>query len=447
MFAKPGFWRAIQGQSHLSGFLNGSILTEMTMSERAWDLTIQPAAPVALESLPAFLNETLDVDSHEMIPMQLWPEYFGEAGELMQPMGRFSGGLIQRTMSRPGLDHDDAEFDPRAIWLVKGPEAPAAIDHMRRPAVLDAMGVRTQFVFPSFGLMGLMLLYSPKAHEFLGYDPAELDRLQVGRKVVHAHNRWAARVTHEVPQGRVRPVAIVVPDTVQGMLSQAQELIDGGVRALWLPAGLPPADTSPADCALDPFWKLAAEHDVPVVLHLGTEFGLLASSRWNANVPAFNAGNLASHEFPVEPYRGATLQLTCINFLTAAVLGGVFERHPRLRFGVIECGAHWLGPLGESLDLWGGQFHGRLKSTLSMQPSRYLARNVRVTPFVFEPVDRYVKQYPELARCYCYSTDYPHREGGRESKQRFYERLAPLGESAVRDFFIRNAEWLMPAGS
>src|SRR5204862_6473506 len=140
--------------------------------------------------------------------------------------------------------------------------------------------------------------------EFLGYDPAKLDRVAVGREVVRAHNRWAAQVMRDVPDQRVRPVAILVPDTIDGLLAQAQEAIDSGVRALWLPAGLPPADTSPADRALDPFWKLAAESDVPVTLHLGTEFGLLASNRWSANVPQFNAGDLGSHECPVEPSRG-----------------------------------------------------------------------------------------------------------------------------------------------
>jgi predicted TIM-barrel fold metal-dependent hydrolase len=417
------------------------------MNERAWDVALQPERPAAIESLPDFLHESLDVDSHEMIPMQLWPKYFGRAGEMMQPMAAFDGGLIQRTMSRPGLDHDSTAFDGKNIWHIKGPEAPAAIDHHRRPAVLDAMGIRSQLMFPSFGLMGLMLLYHPKAHEFLGYDPAKLDRLEVGREVVRAHNRWAAQVTREVPDLRVRPVAILVPDTVDSLLAQANAAIDSGVRALWLAAALPPADTSPADSALDPFWKLAEDRDVPITLHLGTEFGLLASNRWSANVPVFNPGDLASHEFPVEPYRGATLELSCINFLSAAVLGGVFERHPRLRFGVIECGAHWLGPLGDSLDIWGAQFQRRLAQTLSMKPSAYLARNVRVTPFVFEPVRRYIERYPELAACYCYSTDYPHREGGRESKQRFYEQLAPLGEPVVRDFFIRNAEWLLPAAA
>ena len=34
------------------------------------------------------------------------------------------------------------------------------------------------------------------------------------------------------------------------------------------------------------------------------------------------------------------------------VIGGVFERHPRLRMGIIECGATWLGPLVERIEMF-----------------------------------------------------------------------------------------------
>ena len=39
------------------------------------------------------------------------------------------------------------------------------------------------------------------------------------------------------------------------------------------------------------------------------------------------------------------------NYVAAMVLGGVFERHPHLRFGVIELSASWIGPLAERLDM------------------------------------------------------------------------------------------------
>jgi hypothetical protein len=66
----------------------------------------------------------------------------------------------------------------------------------------------------------------------------------------------------------------------------------------------------------------------------------------------------------------------------------VFERHPTLRFGAIELGSHWLGPLADNLDMWIERvFARRTKDILSLKPSEYLARNVRVTPHnIVEPV-------------------------------------------------------------
>ena len=132
---------------------------------------------------------------------------------------------------------------------------------------------------------------------------------------------------------------------------------------------------------------MLAEAKAPITLHLGTEHGLLKDIRWPAHVPQFASSSTSTVEFNIEPYRCSILHLQADNFLSTMVLGGVFERHPDLRFGVIECAAHWIGPLAEQLDLWSGQFRSRMERHLTMLPSDYIARNVRVTPFHFEPVD------------------------------------------------------------
>jgi predicted TIM-barrel fold metal-dependent hydrolase len=81
---------------------------------------------------------------------------------------------------------------------------------------------------------------------------------------------------------------------------------------------------------------------------------------------------------------------------------------------------------------------------LSLKPSEYLARNVRVTAHFFEPVELYFQRYPHLRDVICYSTDYPHKEGREHSLEHFYEQLAPLGNEAVEKFFYKNAELLFP---
>jgi hypothetical protein len=80
-----------------------------------------------------------------------------------------------------------------------------------------------------------------------------------------------------------------------------------------------------------------------------------------------------------------------------------------------------------------------------MRPSDYIARNVRVTPHnMIEPVAEFITRCPRLAGCYCYSTDYPHLEGGMHVKDRVVEMLAPLGEAALERYLVTNGEWLLP---
>jgi hypothetical protein len=77
------------------------------------------------------------------------------------------------------------------------------------------------------------------------------------------------------------------------------------------------------------------------------------------------------------------------------IVGAVFERHPKLRFGVIELGAYWLGELCYSLDMWHrigakGFVEEGKNYILPNKPSYYVKRNVRVSPFDFEEIDKYI---------------------------------------------------------
>jgi hypothetical protein len=64
---------------------------------------------------------------------------------------------------------------------------------------------------------------------------------------------------------------------------------------------------------------------------------------------------------------------------------------------------------------------------------------------MFEPVDEYFRQYPHLSQSYCFSTDFPHVEGGREdTKSKQYEKLGALGGNEVDLYFSDNGELLFP---
>jgi predicted TIM-barrel fold metal-dependent hydrolase len=387
----------------------------------------------------------LDIDSHEMVPLDMWPEVFSES--VYEAAKDFT--IFKRRLERNGvglaaqISGDTMEINHDTVWNVKGPEAPSAIDLSRRVEVMDEMGIDRQLVFPTFGLAALILFSSPIAHEFLGFDKAKVDGKKLGREGVKAHNRWAAKITR-LSNGRARPVGIILVDSVGSMIKQAEDLLAEGIRAVMIPGATPPGDTSPADPELDPFWRLLAKANAAVTLHLGTEQGYLASSRWASNVELFQPSDKSTIEFNIEPHRAATIHQAPENYLTTMVLGGVFERHPTLRFGVIELSASWIGPLAERLDMWSGQFKSRFASKLSLKPSEYIQRNVRVTPFHFEPVGDYLERYPQLDKVYAFSTDFPHVEGGKECARVFAKALEDAPAGAADQFFFKNPELLLP---
>jgi predicted TIM-barrel fold metal-dependent hydrolase len=411
------------------------------------DTAVEDLSAERVEDLVGVVN---DADAHEMAPMHVWGDVFGPAAGLMSDV---LAGFIEEQgndpfgLYRPELRADDVEITSQSVWNIRGPGAPSAADFTRRLEVLDVMGIDKQLLFPSFAILASVM--STAAESFLRGKwgltlPIEEIRA-LGRGAIADYNDWSARVTAMAPD-RLRPVGYVVDDgSVADLLNQARDLVGRGIRAINIPAGTPPGGVSPADPALDPFWEFAASSDVPVLLHVGGDRGFMASTAWSA-APAFAPGKVGSAEIGVDPYSIATIQFAPSNFLTAMTLGGVFERFPNLRFGVIELGCTWFGPLSESLDMCARDvFAKRLAPYLSMRPSEYLARNVRVTPFnQFEPVERELERYPHLRSCYCFSSDYPHYEGGIDSKRMLYERLVSLGDDVLDGFFRRNAQLLLP---
>jgi predicted TIM-barrel fold metal-dependent hydrolase len=384
-----------------------------------------------------------------MAPSHLWGDLFGEkSGEIGE---RLEEALRQQPVNdflNPSLLADDVDITDDSVWTRKGTSAPGAFDFERRLEVLDTMGVARQLVFPSYAIFACMLMVGSEftLRKFLHLvDGTEEEIRALGRAGLDEYNARVTATTARHPD-RLRCVGYIVDDgSVEDLVERTSDLIGRGVRAINIPSGKPPGGVSPADPAMEPFWALLEEKNVPLVTHVGNEQGLFASSVWKA-APAFKLGKVQSHELGLEPYSFATLHYTAGHLLTVMVLGGVFERFPGLRFGAIEQGSTWLGPLAEQLDMWARDVYAvRLKPFISMLPSEYFARNVRVTPFnEFEPVDRDFERYPELASCFCYSTDYPHVEGGKRSKARLYEKLAPLGPDVVEGFFVDNAQLLLP---
>jgi predicted TIM-barrel fold metal-dependent hydrolase len=398
---------------------------------------------VPTELLP-FVGEMLDVDTHESLPINHWEERYGSI------VNGFADALREAKLP-VGIEtreSDDTEINAETVWKKKRINGPGAFDFDRRLEVMVLTGIKKQIVFP--GAMGLIavLFYAnaDNPNMMRSISGSGNDRRTYARKLMNAYNEWTVRITKE--SDRYVPVAILAGDTAEELVAEAKRLVSAGVRGIWIPSSTPPAGFSPAHSALDPLWDVLAAADVPMLAHVGADHGFLKTEVWK-QAEAFD-GFKMGEELSLDPWTLATNHLATENFLATMVVGGVFERHPRLRYGAMETGGNWIGPLAEHLDIWiesSGVFVGPTakKPELKQKPSEYIRRNVRVAPFGFEDVGHYIAQYgmPEL---YCYQSDFPHLEGGRDpmgDTVRSFQRQG-MGEDIMKKFYIDNAKWLLP---
>lgn len=400
------------------------------------------------KEMDRFAGRIMDIDTHEMAPAQAWVETFGPAtqewAEHFMTVDHKGHAANPNTGNIAGFAGDVAPIDAN-VGDVKGCIAPGAVKPERRLAVMDAMGIGRQLMYPSLVGGFAMILY--KDHDNPRMMPGiDGDRLAKAKAHIEIWNDWA--VKQAAISDRIRPVGVVYGDTPAEMYERAKRLVDGGLRAVWLfPCGELPGGRSPAHPDHDPMWALFAERDCAATLHISGDGNFWRQRGWN-DAPAFE-GHTQFVEISRDPWVLSQMHLPFENFTAVMVLGGVFDRHPSLRFGVIECAAHWVGPLMRRLDMWhnAGQVVNNPSADTAYRlpepPSFYFKRNIRVTPFVFEDVARDIVQYG-LEDVLCFSTDYPHVEGGRGALKRFYDNVSPLGEAVTEKFFVANGQLLLP---
>jgi predicted TIM-barrel fold metal-dependent hydrolase len=403
---------------------------------------------MTVHTLPAsvapYAGRMIDVDTHEQMPAEVWVETFGED---LRPMAELR--MSSPAHNVPGYAGDVAELSAETVWSHKGPTAPGAVDMRRRLDVLDVMKIDRQLMFPtSAGLFGMILYSMPDGsnfHKVFGDDTRPM-----GARMMRCSNDWMVEAAKLSP--RVRPVGSIYGDTPQELIALTRSLLDRGIRALTISAGHLPGGVSPAHNDLDPLYAMLAEANAPLTVHLGSELAFFRTLDWGT-AKAFE-GFKVSEETSLDPWRLSSLHLPAQNFIATLITGGVFDRHPTLRVGALECCAHWIGPLAELLDFWHDNNQslaptlfadGSSGRKLPMRPSEYIRRNVRISPFDIEDVGGYIAKHG-LEEVYCFATDYPHIEGGKDPIGRFAASLSAHGHGAsvFEKFFVTNGELLLP---
>ncbi len=312
------------------------------------------------------------------------------------------------------------------ILLRKNYEALGAFLPDDRRRTLNLLGFASQLVFTTFCLGNF------------GLD--ESGEVDLAYATARAHNRMMTDFCKV--DARLLPTAYVPLIDFDLAVRTARRAIDLGAKALMIPSRCPPRH-SPSHVALDPLWALAQEAGLPILFHVGGEVKMDPAYAENGlpKVKDFHGGeeNFTSVSFMAIP-------TSVMQTLAALILDGVLDRFPRLKFGVIELGASWLPSWMRYLDAGHGAFlrHEERLRALSMRPSDFVRRQVRVTPYPHEDAGWIIANSDE--RVCLFSSDFPHIEGGRNPIKRFNESLDGVSADAAQRFYSDNFIDLMGEG-
>jgi len=275
----------------------------------------------------------------------------------------------QRAGEPPAYVYDEAL--PDSYWN------PAA-----RVQWLDDSGIDEAVCFPNFGLL---------------WERRLSGSLQALTANMTAWNRYCATVVTD-SHGRLHPVAHVTLRDAAWLDAQLAQLDAAGVQlAMVAPAPVDGRPLSHPDH--ERLWAAFVEHGVTPVFHVADQPRLFADC-WYPD----------ENEFGVPAIESAFIWVPPAVALTDLILHGVFDRHPRLRVGVVELSSIWVPQFLLMLD-GSVDFTSRLNGTdvkLDKRPSDYILEHVRVSSFSYEDPARLTRKTGDVFMC---CSDYPHSEG------------------------------------
>lgn len=378
-----------------------------------------------------------DADAHTMEPPE-WLDGFGSQAVVEYAREHFSigddpdrNGRVFEEIERCRALHEDPEFRARAeaeVMLRKNYRAPGAWDPADRSQALDSMGFASQLVFPS---MPNTLL-----EEMEHAAPAELTYATAS-----AANR--AQIAFCADDKRLLPVAYIPLQDLELAAPCAEEAIAEGAAALLIPNRMP-ADHAQSHIGFDGVWVRAQEAGIPVVMHVATPDLVMPPQHRNNGLPPEPDFHGGGENFRSVSYMA--ISSAPVQALSMMIFDGVLERFPQLKLGIIELGAVWVPSFMRQLEAAFEAFerHEQRLQKLSLRPSDYLRRQVRVTPYPTEPTGWIIEN--SASEICMFSSDFPHVEGGRNPLRRFDNEVQHLSADLQDAFYRRNFEDLMGSG-
>jgi len=294
-----------------------------------------------------------------------------------------------------------------------------------RLAAHDADGIDAELMFPN---KGLLCWASP--------DPV------FAMAMCRRWNRWAHGFCGEHMQGdtpRILPSASISAGDQAGALREIRWAAEHGFRAVTFGNSVIYGPKKFGELeynhpSFEPIWALLEETGLVVTYHVST-----------GRDPRAVGGN-----------GGAIINYVChsmettIEPLVQLIASGVFERHPRLRAGLVESGIGFVPWLMETLDYAHKAHHFWVRPRLKELPSTYFRNNCFAT-FQDDAAGLMYAESLGITSNLLWANDYPHHEGSWPHSAQAIERTMGhlsdasrakiLGENGARLFALEQSRY------
>jgi predicted TIM-barrel fold metal-dependent hydrolase len=308
------------------------------------------------------------------------------------------GGRVSRAVTNPTFDpvafpgalHDyfrgnPDRRSPLEFLSRREPIRPAYRDPAARVVALDGQGLAGCLVFPTLGMI---------YEEPLSHDPEAVCHL------FRAFNRWLSEDWPFNYRDRIYSAPYI---TLADPLWAAAELewaLGLGARIVVMRPAAPTTALgrrNPFDTMFDPFWSLANDAGVTVVVHAADSGGSSNGYAADGFAATFSGGWKPS-------IKSFAIEQAIRDYLLTFIFEKHFDRFPNLRIASIENGAEYLPDLIRKIRSTANKMPGYWKD----DPIDALRRHVWINPFWEDDVT-------EVAECIgpdrvIFGSDWPHIE-------------------------------------
>lgn len=361
----------------------------------------------------------VDADGHILEPATLWEEYLeerykdralrirrdDEGFEYLELNGVPSKRTVKGALGLMGAMGDpDARPSPDRLYMDHIPFG--AADANQRLDLLDQENLERALLYPTIGLLW----------------ECEVDDPEITAAYQRAYNRWIADFCRPTG-GRLVPIAhLSLLDVEQAAIELERAVKDGCKGAFVAPFTHSHKPHGHADH--DPLWAKAQELDVPIAIHPTFDLADNISPRFKG------FGREAGWYFNVLGRQGS--QQALLSFFAL----GTLERFPRLKLGVLEVGAGWLGSLLDRMDAVYETPAGRFVP-LKERPSSYFKRQCFISGDPDEHSAAHVMDYVGSDR-FMWASDYPHPDHTGSWVDDLVKLVEPLGPASRANVLGRN---------